>query len=106
MNESQPTITGAFESLCVSTHPSLQEFAGIQSCSKILHRPQSLRGSLCEDWNLCEQYGVGQVFLTIFIGPSLPSRLHSWKIFSEMNVYKKDSERREKEGGGKEDKEK
>lgn len=99
MNESQPKIRGGFENLCVFAHPSFQELAGIQSCSNILHRPQSLLRSLCEDWNLLGTVW-GRLGISYNIHWTIFTQSHSWKIFSEMNVYRKDSERSRKKGIG------
>lgn len=90
----QTTIAGDCENLVCITHPSLQELAGIQSCSHIPHRLVITGISL---WRLESARTIWAMLdISYNILCTIVTRSHSWKIFSEMNVYKKDLERRGK----------
>ena len=88
MNESTYDKRGPWESLCIY-HPSLQKLTGIHLILfQILPRPRSLMGLLCEDWNLLWAMR-GRSGISYNIHWTIFTQSHSWKIFCEMNVYRK-----------------
>ena len=88
MNESTYDKRRPWESLCIY-HPSLQKLTGIHLILfQILPGPRSLMGLLCEDWNLLWAM-KGRSGISYNIHWTIFAQSHSWKIFCEMNVYRK-----------------
>lgn len=83
--------------------PPTPIFLGISRYSVLFQypaRPQSLLRSLCEDWNLLWTVW-GRLDISYNIHWTIFTQSHSWKIFSDMNVYRKRfrEERKGWEGG-------
>lgn len=105
--ESTYNKRGLWESLCI--YPPISSGISRYSFNLVLISctgctdPHHYRDRSVKTGIFCEQYGAGQVFLTIFIGPSSPSHT-AGKYFVRWMFTKEKTKgfREEREEGGRE----